>query len=180
VHPEAYEWVAKHATSDPVTVLDLGGRNINGSPRDLFPNATVYTVLDVVPGPGVEIVADAAVWYPGERRWQVVVCCEVFEHAFQWPAICRTAWRALGPGGRLIVTTAAPGRAPHSGVDGGPLHPGEYYANIHRRSLQAALQVAGFTDIETDVQPASHDLRAVAVKPLVAQGGAGHPPGAGR
>ena len=40
MHPEAMEWVAKHATGDPVSVLDLGGRYINGSPRELFPNAT--------------------------------------------------------------------------------------------------------------------------------------------
>ena len=165
MHGEAYAWVAKHATADPVSVLDLGGRYINGSPRELFPNATRYTVLDIAPAPDVDIVADAATWNPHARRWQVVLCCELFEHTFYWPAICRTAFRALAPGGRLIVTTAAPGRPPHSGVDGGPLYPGEYYGNIEPDRLWDALKVAGFADIVIDVQPSPSDVRAVAVRP---------------
>ena len=47
-------WVAAHATTDPVTVLDLGGRDTNGSPRHLFPNAVVYHVLDAVDGPDLD------------------------------------------------------------------------------------------------------------------------------
>jgi len=79
MHAEAYAWVAKHATADPVAVLDLMGRFINGSPRDLFPNATSYTVLDIEPGPDVDIVADAATWQPGGRRWDLALCCEGFD-----------------------------------------------------------------------------------------------------
>ena len=63
------------------------------------------------------------------------------------------------------MTTAAPGRPPHSGVDGGPLHPGEYYANIEPERLRDALEVAGFADIVIDVQPSPSDVRAVAVRP---------------
>ena len=132
----------------------------------LFPNATRYTVLDIAPAPDVDIVADAADWNPHGRRWQVVLCCELFEHTFYWPAICRTAFRALAPGGRLIVTTAAPGRPPHSGVDGGPLYSGEYYGNIEPDRLRDALKVAGFADITIDVQPSPSDVRAVATRPV--------------
>ena len=165
MHTEAMAWVAEHATSDPVTVLDLGGRYVNGSPRGLFPNAISYTVLDIISAPDVDIIADAATWNPYGDRWNVVLCCELFEHTFYWPAICRTAYRALAPGGRLIVTTAAPGRPPHSGVDGGPLHPGEYYANLEPDRFCDALNVAGFADIVIDVQPSPSDVRAVAVRP---------------
>jgi SAM-dependent methyltransferase len=158
-------WIAKHATTDPVSVLDLMGRFINGSPRDLFPNATSYTVLDIAPGPDVDIVADAATWQPGGRRWDRVLCCEGFEHTDLWPVICATAWRALRPGGRFIITTAAPGRPPHSGRDGNALQFGEYYANIEPEALRMALEEAGFADIEIDVQPSPADVRAVATKP---------------
>lgn len=165
VHEQAMEWIAKHATTEPVTVLDLGGRDINGSPRRLFPRA-VYTVLDIRPGDGVHIVADAATWDPGDDLWEVVICAETFEHTAAWRAICRTAWRACAPGGRFIVTTAAPGRPPHSAVDGEfRLLPGEHYANIRPAELERVLAAAGWADVVTDVQPSPADVRAAAVKP---------------
>jgi SAM-dependent methyltransferase len=158
-------WIAKHATSEPVTVLDLGGRDINGSPRHLFPAATRYTVLDIRPGDGVDIVADAAMWDPGGATWDVVICAETFEHAADWRQICRTAYAACTPGGRLIVTTAAPGRPPHSAVDGEfRLLPGEHYANIRPAELGRVLAEAGWADVVVDVQPSPADVRAVAAK----------------
>jgi methyltransferase family protein len=166
LHSEAWGWLTRHATTDPVSVLDLGGRVVNwDSPRVLFPNATSYTVLDILPGPGVDIVADAATWNPNGRRYDVAVAAELFEHAPEWPAICRTAFAALAPGGQFIVTTAAPGRPPHSGVDGMALRFGEFYANVPPAALQAALEDAGFVDIEVDVQPSPSDVRAVATRP---------------
>ena len=164
MHAEAFAWVADHCTDDPVSVLDIGGRNINGTPRILFPNANPYTVLDIAPGDGVDIVADAATWDP-DRRYDVVVCCEVFEHTDVWPAILRTAYRALVRGGLLIATMAGPGREPHSAVDGGPhLYGGEHYTNVELSELHDALVAAGFRRIEVDEQVASHDVRAVAYR----------------
>jgi SAM-dependent methyltransferase len=157
-------WIAEHATDDEVTVLDLGGRDINGSARDAFPNATRYTVLDILPGDGVDIVADAATWEPGEL-WDVVVSAECFEHTASWPAICRTAYVACRPGGTFIVTTAAPGRPPHSGIDGQfRLHPGEHYANVPAFELERVLLETGWTDVQVDSQPNPADTRAVATK----------------
>ena len=165
MHPEALGWVEAHATREVVDVLDIGGRNVNGTPRVFFPAAR-WTVLDIRPGDDVDIIADAATWNPGYDRWDVVVCCETLEHARRWPAILHTAHLALAPGGRLIVTTAAPGRLIHSGVDGGPiLHPGEHYQNIDPDALHAALEAAGFVDITIDIQPEPADVRAVATKP---------------
>ena len=158
-------WIAKHATSEPVTVLDIGGRDVNGSPRHLFPAATRYTVLDALGDPGVDILADAAIWDPRGETWDVVICAETFEHTAAWRAICRTAYAACAPGGRLIVTTAAPGRPPHSAVDGAfRLLPGEHYANIRPAELERVLVEAGWADVVVDVQPSPADVRAVAAK----------------
>jgi SAM-dependent methyltransferase len=160
------QWIAEHAPAGPVSVLDLGGRDINGSPRHLFPDAARYTVLDVTDGAGVDITADAATWDPSPVTWDVVVCAETFEHAADWRAICRTAFKACAPGGRFIVTTAAPGRPPHSAVDGEfRLLPGEHYANIRPGELERALFAAGWAQIVVDVQADPHDVRAVAVRP---------------
>jgi len=165
VHDAAMEWIARHATDEPVTVLDIGGRDVNGNCDSLFPNAAI-TVLDIRPGDGVDIVADAATWDPGDQRWDVVLSTECFEHAAGWRAICRTAFAACAPGGRLIVTTAAPGRPPHSGADGEfRLLPGEHYANIRPAELGRVLAGAGWADVVVDVQPSPADVRAVAAKP---------------
>jgi SAM-dependent methyltransferase len=168
MHEQAMEWIAKHAATEPVTVLDIGGRDVNGSPRHLFPAATRYTVLDIRPGEqvtDVDIIADAAEWNPSGQRWDVIIAAETFEHTAAWRAICRTAYAACAPGGRFIVTTAAPGRPPHSAVDGEfRLLPGEHYANIRPAELGRVLAEAGWADVVVDVQPSPADVRAVAVK----------------
>jgi len=165
MHDAAMAWIAKHATNFPVTVLDLGGRDINGSARSAFPYAKDYTVVDILPGDGVDIVADAADWDPFGSRWDVVVAAEIFEHTARWPAICRTAFKACHPAGRFIVTTAGPGRPPHSAVDGlFRLLPGEHYANVPAPELERVLIETGWRDVVVDSQPSPADTRAVATK----------------
>ena len=163
VHSEAYEWVRRFRSDESdLYVLDLGGRNINGSALDHFPNAD-HTVLDIAPGLGVHIVADAATWTP-EGEWDVVVCCEVAEHTAVWPGIAATAFKALCSGGELIWTCAGPGRAPHSAVDGGKrMFPGEHYANVSVEELADVLTDCGFVDVVTD--SLGEDTRAWARKP---------------
>lgn len=162
MHAEVLEWVRRYATTAPLVVLDIGGRDVNGTCQALFPAAD-YTVLDIAPGSNVDIVADAASWVP-EREYDLVLCTEVFEHTPTWPQICATAHKALKPGGLFVTTMAGPGRPPHSAVDGGwTLHPGEHYANIDPAELGAVLRSL-FRDVEVDVRPSPADVRAAAVK----------------
>lgn len=153
MHSAAREWVAAHAL--PGDVLEIGSRNINGTVRDLFPGD--YTGLDISEGPGVDVVADVTEWTT-RKRFDVVVCCEVLEHTDA--PIIDAAHRLLRKGGTLILTAAGPGREPHSAVDGGPLRPGEWYANIDPDELRVAL--SGWSEVTVDV--AGDDVRAVAVK----------------
>lgn len=174
MHAEAYSWVRDHAPELAGHVLDIGGRNINGSARDaifLRPGLGTFTVLDILPGDGVDIVADASTWVP-DRAYDLVICCEVFEHTYVWPDILDTILAALRPGGLAILTMAGPGRAPHSAFDGGPMQPGEYYANVGPGELEVALKDAGFAGVTVDYQPGPADTRAVAFKPDTT--GAGH------
>jgi SAM-dependent methyltransferase len=168
MHQQAYEWVDRHADADAARVLDIGGRNINGTIRDRFSGATEYVVLDIVEDAGVDIVADAATWRTDER-FDAVVCAEVFEHTPVWREICATALAVLRPGGQFIATMAGPGRAPHSAMDGGPtLYPGEHYDNVHPDDLEDVLADLGFAGI--DVDQLGEDVRCAAVKAAVARG----------
>jgi len=161
MHAAAMDWVSRFATDQQLAVLDIGGRNINGSPRHLFPKA-VYRVLDKVAAPDVDLIEDAAYWKP-EAVFQLVLALEVFEHTADWPEICGTAYKALKPGGRFVVTCAGPGRLPHSGYDGAAVRPDEFYANVDPDELDGVLEACGFTEIVIDQVPT--DVRAVAVKP---------------
>lgn len=163
MHSEAFAWVAQHATQDEVTVLDIGGRNVNGSIRDLFPNATEYIAVDIREGEGVDVVADAATWVP-DQEYDVVVSTETFEHTEVWPQICNTAYKAMKPGGKLILTMAGPGRPEHSAVDGGPLRPDEYYGNVDGELLRSTLEAVGFKQVVVDSRVSPADTRAVATK----------------
>lgn len=168
MHQQAYEWVDRHADADAARVLDIGGRNINGTIRDRFSGATEYVVLDIIEDAGVDIVADAATWRT-DARFDAVVCAEVFEHTPVWREICETAFDVLEPGGQFIATMAGPGRAPHSAMDGSPeLRPGEHYGNVEPDVLSDVLSDLGFADI--DVDQLGDDVRCTAVKPEARRG----------
>ncbi|SDG95214.1 class I SAM-dependent methyltransferase [Klenkia brasiliensis] len=139
MHAEAMGWLTEQAATltDVDTVIDLGGRNINGTPRGLWPAAD-YTVIDLHPGPGVDVVADCRDWAPDDKV-DLVVCAEVLEHTDDVPGVLEAAAGWLRQGGTLLVTAAAEPRAPHSHHDGGPLQPGEHYQNVTRAALADAL-----------------------------------------
>lgn len=160
MHAEAAQYVNRFAHAEPVTVVEIGSRDVNGSVRGLFPNASWYGI-DVADGLGVDEVADGATWQPPEPV-QLVVCCEVFEHTDVWPQIVKNSAAMLVDGGRVIFTAAGPARAPHSAVDGGPLRHGEYYSNVRPDDLAVALESVGFVDV--DVEELGGDVRATAVK----------------
>lgn len=145
----------------PNTILDAGGRDVNGSPRLLFPGST-YLVIDLEDGPGVDVVGDACHWRP-ESPVDLCLSVEVLEHAPEPAALLRAAWECLVPGGRLIVTCATDPRPPHSGHDGGPLHRDEWYCNIPPEDMKGWL--ADWDEVEMEVHPDRGDLYCTAVKP---------------
>ncbi len=162
MHPEARAYVEARRSDETLAVLEIGGRWINGGIRDLFPNAHPYVSLDIVAGPLVDVVADAATWEP-DRLYDLIVCTEVFEHTPAWPEILRTAAAACRPGGRLVVTMAGPGRVEH-GADGGPVLAGEYYANVDPEDLRRELAACGWTAVDVDYLPTPGDTRATATR----------------
>lgn len=152
MHDSAYRYVARARDLLGVRgaglVVDLGGRDVNGSTRDLFPLAE-WVAVDQWDGLGVTIVADAARWTP-DRAYDVAVSTEVLEHTPDWPFVLRTMFLALRPGGAAIVTAASRGRRPHSAVDGCEVRPGEWYANLDHAVLHDALVELGFVDVDVE------------------------------
>jgi hypothetical protein len=146
--PEVREfvWRATRLGPAPRRVVELGSREVaGGTVRGLFSEALSYVGLDLVDGPAVDVVADARTWRPpaGEAPPDLVLCLEVLEHTPHGRAILANAHALLPCGGRLVVTAAAPPRAPHSAADGGPLRPGEYYRNVEPAVLADWLASCG-------------------------------------
>lgn len=148
MHAEAWSFIHLMAsTYGPfATVADFGGRDINGSPRPLFPGSD-YTSIDLAPGPGVDIVGDAKEWTPPSPL-AAVVCAEVAEHCPEPAQLIEAAHRVLAPAGVLIFTAAAPPRAPHSAVDGGTIRSDEHYENIEPDDLRHWLEDWSWAHIE--------------------------------
>ncbi len=129
----------------PRRVYEIGSLNLNGSVRVLFRGAQ-YHGVDIVPGQGVDVVADGATYVPPFVP-DCVVCCEVLEHTPKAPAIVKQMAEVVEPGGLVLVSCAGPSRGPHSAVDGGPLRPGEYYGGVGYDQLVAWMRAAGLADI---------------------------------
>ena len=166
MHDAVADYCRAWATTGPGTGLDLGGRDLNGHPRDLWPGVR-WLVLDLRPGPGVDVVADATV-DQDHGVYDVVLCTEVLEHVEDWPAVVATSARALAAGGRLVITCAGPGRAPHSGITAAGITPGEWYRNVSHHELAAVLVEHGL--MVDDCRQAGLDTQAAAHRPEVTDG----------
>lgn len=134
MHAQVLSWFERQvADAVPAgtrpSVLEVGSLDINGSVRPLLRDAAHYHGIDLVPGAGVDEVADAAHWVP-PRRYQVVACAEVLEHAPAWRRIMAMMWSAVEAGGVLLMTCATDPRPAHSAVDGWDVRDGEHYANV--------------------------------------------------
>jgi SAM-dependent methyltransferase len=142
-------------------VVEVGGRWINGGVRDLI-DCTTYTSLDLHPGGDVDVVIDVRDWRP-PAKVDLVICCEVIEHADDAEGVVAACLRLLAPGGRFVMTCAGPGRDPHSALDGGPVRLGEHYANIEPAEMKDWLNQ--LDEVQVLHYPTRGDLYATGVTP---------------
>ena len=73
-------------TDTPLTIVDVGAQDVNGSLRSVAPNHHKYIGLDFVDGKGVDVVITDPYNLPLESNSvDVVVCSSCFEHSeFFW------------------------------------------------------------------------------------------------
>lgn len=165
MHQPAYDAVARLLSGVPTEgarVLEIGAFDVNGSARPLLSGAAEVVGLDVRPGRGVDIVADAAT-YEADQPFDVIISTETLEHAPDPRGIVARCYANLRPGGWLVVTAAGPERAPHN-CNGGPtIPPDEHYANISPQDLEAWL--AGWANVTIEHNPQAGDVYAKAQRP---------------
>lgn len=163
MHPEARSFLEAQLAKlpPPESVYEIGGRFINGEVRSLF-NGARYTSIDLHPGPHVDVVGDAVI-HRLDEPVDLVVCCEVLEHAQDACGLVAASRWALRPGGWAVFTTACDPRAPHSGLDGGPVRNGEFYRNIDPVMLEGWLH--NWEEVHVESHRDRGDLYALARKP---------------
>lgn len=120
-------------------VLEIGSRNINGTPRRFFTGT--YIGVDMVDGPEVDIVAVSdSLPFPDES-FDCVVCTEMLEHdPNPWLTLPEIA-RVLRPGGFVILTARGIGY---------PLHgfPDDYW-RFTESAFRHLFELAGLRIVET-------------------------------
>jgi hypothetical protein len=169
MHVEAYEAVGRMVAASefefeqpifPWYGLDIGGRDVNGTARAWFPRTTWHG-LDIRPGPGVDIVADATVWTAPKAGWDFVLSTECLEHVEHWPGIVRAAASALSLKGPQLAffTAASTGRGAH-GASGEHVPPaGEWYGNVEPADLTEELEKY-FVEVHVEYNPNPGDVYA--------------------
>lgn len=96
-----------------VNVLEIGSYDVNGTARDFFMNAARYVGVDKVPGPGVDVVANAGDTSFTPLEFDTLVYLSVFEHDPEWAAHFAHNLQWIRPGGLIIVGWGAEGNLRH-------------------------------------------------------------------
>jgi hypothetical protein len=188
MHADAYSFCASIVEKTdpfrdtPLLALDVGGANVNGTARVLWPRAD-WTVIDKEPGDDVDIIVDITTNVERKKfdyfvyeKFDLVICTEVLEHEKNWEDVVSFCVEMLGDGGHLVLTCAGPNRQPHrpdgthlpdwdaatTGENGEP-----FYANILPNTLIRRLtECSGFKFRAFVYNPAVGDIYVYGVKKL--------------
>lgn len=127
---------------DHRNVLDVGSLNVNGTNRDLF-NGGAYTGLDIIAGPGVDVVCPVHLFTGGP--FSTIISTECLEHDRHAVESLRRMVDLLTPDGLLLLTCATNGRMEHGTASSHPTDSpatNDYYANVESEMVHAALSSA--------------------------------------
>lgn len=146
-------------------ILEIGSYNVNGSIREYFEGST-YVGVDIMAGPGVDIVCSGDRVADPDGTYHLTVSCECFEHNPHWRATFLNMYRMTKSGGIVLFTCATTGRLEHGTRRTLPnSSPGnqdlgwDYYRNLAERDFQSSIALNElFNDYVFISNPSSQDL----------------------
>ncbi len=155
-------------------VLEIGSYQVNeiGRLRAIFSGCS-YTGVDLVEGPGVDIVASGHEVNLTSDSFDVTISAECFEHNPLWRETFANMYRMTKPGGVLIITCASSGRVEHGTARSARPNysPGttavgwDYYMNLTQKDFECAFNISEmFNDHHFFAVKSSHDLYFFGVK----------------
>jgi SAM-dependent methyltransferase len=127
------------------SVLEVGSANVNGSVRGQVEalDPARYLGLDLAEGPGVDLVCPGGVEEYASTRiaaqlpplYDLVISCEMLEHAERWISAFRAMAQLVAPGGKLVLTCRGLGFPFHNPPDHWRFEP----SDLWRASVLAGL-----------------------------------------
>lgn len=118
MHQGNRDWLAHLKNAYPkhfsgASVLEIGSLEWNGSVRSFFGGASRYVGIDILPGPGVDIVQNAkeTTFEPG--AFDTLVCLSLFEHDPSWEASFGHNLQWLREDGLAFICWGAEGNIRH-------------------------------------------------------------------
>jgi SAM-dependent methyltransferase len=152
-------------------MLEIGSYDVNGSIRSIFDTAGTYVGVDLVAGPGVDVVAFGHEVSHSDGTYQVTVSGECFEHDPYWRETFQNMVRMTEPGGLVAFTCASRGRPEHgtrrSDVTDSPGTQSEgidYYRNLSAKDFDELPMGDWFQDWRFWYMPTTFDLYFAGVR----------------
>lgn len=176
-HPEQigfFEAVvnANRTFVEGASVLEIGSYDVNGSVRKVFATAERYVGVDLVAGPGVDLVVSGHELDHHDGSYDVAISGECFEHDPHWHQTFSNMVRMTCPGGLVAFSCASRGRPEHGTArTDKALSPGtqavgmDYYRNLDERDFAEALPLGSmFAAYQFWYLPTNFDLYFAGVK----------------
>ncbi len=178
-HPQQLHFVSLvrryffHKTP-PKSVLEIGAYDLNGSVRACL-SAERHLGVDLIPGPGVDLVKSGHDLDFGNEEFDCVISCECFEHNPYWKETFLNMYRMVSTDGVVIITCASRGRLEHGTERTSDKSPGtqslgwQYYKNLTKKDFLTSFDIAGmFSRWGFFYIPVSQDLYFFGFKSLPA------------
>lgn len=147
MHESVMQWVGSKIREYNLSgrkTLEVGSLDVNGSVRPLFESAD-YVAVDMVDGPGVDIVMNAHnLRFPSET-FDVVICSEMLEHDDAFWVSMGEMGRVLRVGGILVLTARGNGFPEHA-------YPEDYW-RFMPVSFGLLFDLAGCAPLEVCLDP---------------------------
>ena len=121
-------------------VLEVGSYNVNSivNYREFIGNCN-YLGIDLIKGPGVDLVLDGENINKLNKKFDIIISGECFEHAENWKRIFKQMINNIREHGYIILTIASKGRLEHGTKrtinSDSPGTTGDYYKNITKRDF---------------------------------------------
>lgn len=155
-----------------VRVIEIGSYDVNGSIRQLFPVAVEFVGIDLVTGPGVDVVCGGDEYDEASNSLDVAISCECFEHNPFWLETFINMIRMVKPQGMVLFTCASRGRVEHGtkrtmpGASPGTQAVGlDYYQNLTENDFRTRINLSLHFDVfEFFYIPSTHDLYFIGFK----------------
>lgn len=152
-------------------LIEIGAYAVNGTMRSYFSETADYVGVDLVDGPGVDLVAFGHEIDHEDASYDVATSGECFEHDPHWRETFHNMVRLTRPGGLVAFTCASHGRPEHGTrrtlVDDSPgtqFEGLDYYRNLTEADFADLDLSTSFSAHRFWANPTSFDLYFAGVR----------------